>query len=201
MSIQILPNSLAGITFEGTKTPVFSSVVKTSRNGKEQRRANWPFPKWEFKLKYEFIREAVNSEFQTLVGFVMSQLGQANTFYYHDQYDDTATGQAIGVGDNNTKAFRLVRTLGSFVDLIYYAPTISAVYIDGVQQTSGWSATASGAYGNDTITFETAPQTGQVVTADFTFYYVCRFKTDSFNFDQIWYRFWKLDELNFTTVF
>ena len=201
MTIATLPSTLLGLKLTATKTPTFSSRVLTARNGKEQRAANWVFPKWEFKLEYEILREAVNSEFQTLVGFILAQQGQFNNFYYQDPYDHTATGQTIGTGDGATTVFRLVRTLGNFVDLIYYAPTITAVYFNGVAQGSGWAASASGNYGNDSITFTTAPTSGTVITADFTYNFVCRLKTDTVDFDQLWYQFWECKQLNFTTVF
>lgn len=201
MTLATLPTSLPGVTFNRTKTPVFSSRVLTARNGKEQRALNWAFPKWEFKLEYEFLREAVNTEFQTLVGFVLAQQGQFNPFYYQDPYDNTAVGQTLGTADGITTVFRLIRNIGGFVDLIYYAPTITAVYFNGVAQSSGWAASASGSYGNDSITFSSPPTAGVVVTADYTFKYVCRFKADTTDFSQLWYQFWECKELTFTTVF
>lgn len=202
MTLDLLPNSLPGITFKGTQTPVFNSRVLTSRSGKEMRVANWPYPKWEFILNYEFLREHTTpSELDTLLGFVLSQIGQVNPFYYKDPHNYSVSSQWVGIGDGATDTFRLKRTIGLFIDLIYYSPTISAVYIDGVLQTTGWAATASGDYGNDSIIFTTPPAYGEVITADFEFYYVCRFKKDSQDFDQLFHRFWQLRELSFTTVF
>lgn len=201
MTLSIFPNNLIGITFKGNKTPVFSSRVLTARTGKEQRTSNWFYPKWRFELTYDCIREETGDELNVLAGFILKHRGQQAAFYYHDQYDDTVTSQAIGVGDGTTKDFRLVRTMGEGLDLIYYTPSISAVYIDGVEQTSGWAASASGNYGNDTITFTSAPAYGEVISADFTFYYVCRFLNDEYSFDQLWYKMWELQQLDFQTVF
>ena len=105
MTIQTLPNTLPGITFEGAKTPIFSSKILTARDGKQQSASYWPYPKWQFELNYEFLREDVGTELETLMGFVLSQKGQANKFYYKDPYDNAVTGQAIGVGDGSNKDF------------------------------------------------------------------------------------------------
>ena len=201
MTIQTLPNNLAGITFKGTKTPVFSTVSKTAWTGKEIRRAKWPYPKWKFVLSYEFIREDVNDEFANLMGFVLSQRGQYQEFYFHDDNDDSVVGQAIGQGNGVTTDFRLCKTTGGFVDLVYYSPSVDAVYVNGVQQMTGWTRFASGNYGFDSIRFDTPPSVGAVITADFSYYYVCRFNADEYDFDQIWYRFWELKTLDFITVF
>lgn len=201
MTLPTFPNNLAGITFNRTKRPVFSSRVLTARSGKEQRVANWPFPKWQFELEYEFLRENTNTEFQTLVGFFLSCFGQQLPFLYQDPFDNTVAAQVIGVGDGSTQNFRLVRAFGGFVDQIYNA-SITNVYVGGVLQSgSAWSAAASGSYGNDTVHLNSAPGSNVTVSADFTFNFVCRFLNDQYDFTQLWTAFWEQKKLDFTTVF
>lgn len=203
MTIQTFPSSLPGIQFGNIKRPVFDTRVVVGNNGREQRAARRIVPRWEFELSYEFLRDNVNNEFQTLIGFVLNQLGQLNPFYYTDPYDNTATGQVIGTGDGTTTTFRLVRNvLGSsgFIDLVYYCPTLSNVYLNGTMQSSGFSLSASANYGNDSITFASAPSSGVVISADFNFAYVCRLLEDKYDFGQLWPDFYEAKKIDFTTV-
>ena len=195
--------TLAGVAYDVKKTPVWSTRVQTANSGKEQRLNQWTYPRWKFQLVYNFLRQNVNSEFQTLVGFINSMYGQFNQFYYQDSSDYSYTSQSLGVGDGTTKNFAIVRSLGGFVEPVLHAPTVSAVYLNGVSQATPavWSATAStGGYGTDTITFVTAPGVGVAITADFIMNYVCRFTNDENEFNQMMNQLWEMKTLNFESV-
>lgn len=195
------PSNLIGLKYDVKKSPVFDTVIQTSFSGKEQRIARQSYPRWKFSVAYEFVRDNVNAEFQTLIGFFMSALGRFNNFYFQDPTDYIATAQNIGTGDGATTAFSLVRSLGGFAEPILHAPTVTAIYFNGVAQGSGWTATAStGGYGTDTITFSVAPSNGVVITADFTFNFVCRFDMDEAQFSNFMQNFWELKQLDFMSV-
>lgn len=200
MTIPTFPTNLPGLMFGTIKSPEFDTRTLKATSGKGAWSPKRLIPIWNFELSYEFLRDNVNNEYQQLIGFILSCLGQANPFYYTDPYDNNVVGQAVGVGDGVTTTFRLIRTFGGFVDLIYYCPLMSAVYINGTLQTSGYALSASGAYGNDSITFATAPTSGQVVTADFNFDFVCHFTDDKQDFSQLWTDFYDLKKLDFASV-
>lgn len=200
---QTFPSNLPGLTFDSIKRPVFDTRVLTARSGKEQRVATRPFPRWEFELSYDFLRDNVNTEYQTLLGFVLQAMGEFANFYYVDPVDNSITLQTIGVGDGTTKNFQIVRTFGGFVDIVKCVTTNGGVYVDGVLKTSGVDyllTTSTGGYGPDTIAFTTAPVSTKVITMTFNFAFVCRFLNDKYDFKYLWSNFYDLQKIDFTSV-
>ncbi len=178
MSLSLFP-TLPGLSFPVSKTAVTSTRALEASSGVEYRAQNWSYPRWKFSLPIEFLRQyASYTEWATLVGFILSQAGMFGNFVYNDPNDNVATAQAVGVGDGATKTFPLVRTVGGYTEPILYCNALNNVYLNGVNQGSGFSLTQSGSYGNDTITFVSAPGMGVAVTATFHFYFVCRFLAD-----------------------
>lgn len=49
------------------------------------------------------------------------------------------------------------------------------------------------------IVFGTAPVSGHVITADFDYYFVCRFDADTLNLNEFVNGWWNLDKINFST--
>jgi len=50
------------------------------------------------------------------------------------------------------------------------------------------------------LTFVTPPSTGLVITADFSYWFRCRFVDDSYDFENFMYRLWQLKKLTFISV-
>ena len=50
------------------------------------------------------------------------------------------------------------------------------------------------------VTFETAPNSGLSITADFTYYFRCRFTEDKYDFENFMFRLWQLKKLTFISV-
>ena len=50
------------------------------------------------------------------------------------------------------------------------------------------------------MTFNTAPGSGLIITADFTYYFRCRFIDDKYDFENFMYRLWQLKKLTFISV-
>lgn len=197
----LFPDNLKGLSFDVKKAPFFSTNVLTAASGLEKRAQFWSYPKWRFNLHYDVLRADSTNEFQTMVAFVLSQAGKFNAFYYKDPTDYHVDTQGIGTGDGATKTFPLVRSIGGFTEPVAHSPSVSKVYLNGVEQVSGWSLTASTyGRGSDTITFTSAPANGVLVTADFDYYFYCRFMEDETEFNNFMYRFWELQQLEFLTV-
>ena len=113
---------------------------------------------------------------QTLAGFFMQCQGRYAPFLYVDPTDFRVTAQLIGIGDGVTKTFTWVRTIGGFTEPVGAVTSVGQVLINGVP--SVYSATST------KLTFTTAPANGAVITADFSYAFVCRFNEDVEDFEE-----------------
>lgn len=176
--------SLAGLAYPVPRVPQWSNTKTESQSGKETAVKWWSSPRYEWTLSWNVLRTTVgNPELQTLAGFFGSLAGGGSVFLYRDPDDNTVTGQAIATGDGSTKTFQLQRTFGNGLNVYtenVYAPNTSATkvaYVDGVATTATWNDFDSATPG--TITFASAPANGKAITADFSFFFPCRFVDDT----------------------
>lgn len=188
MSSQIFP-ALSGLGWSVKRTPQWKTRVQQAISGKETRVADWSYPRWQWSLTYDFLRQGtVNgvtaAEFAQLAGFFNGRQGSFDSFLYTDADDNAATGQLLGRGDGSTTAFQLLRAFGGFIEPILAPGMVSAVYLDGVSQPSGWSVSSWGSAAPGMVTFAAAPAPGVAVSADFSFYFPCRFANDSLDFEK-----------------
>lgn len=183
------------------KKPTFASLVQTPPSGREVTGAQQIYPLWEFELTYEVLRDQSQNtakfaptlgfiEFQTLSSFWLSRNGQYGSFYYQDIDDYSRLGQEIATGDGATTDFLMVRTFG-LNDLALAEPVGGVdvrdgvtlnIYLDDVllpQTTNWWIDTDL-----RTLRFLDPPGDGVVITADFSFFYFCRFITDEQEFEE-----------------
>lgn len=202
MSLPVFPSNLPGLEWNVSKVQLNSTRVLTARSGLECRAQDWSYGKYKFMLSYSVLRAATAyQELQTLLGFCLQQAGQFAPFVYSDPTDNSVTGQGLGTTDGVTTQYPLVRSIGGFAEPVLYANAVTTVYLNGVAQSGGsWSLVQTGRYGNDTIQFNSAPTTGQTVTADFTYYFVCRFLQDDPEFVNFQNQFWEMKKLEFQTI-
>jgi uncharacterized protein (TIGR02217 family) len=139
--------TLSGLGWPVTRSPVFDTQVQQAISGKETRIALQSYPRWKWDLVFNFLRSAIAlSEFQQLVGFFNSRMGQFDTFLYQDADDNSVTGQAIEDGDGATTTFQLIRAFGGFIEPVLAPNTVSAVYLNGTSiPAAGYSAATNGA--------------------------------------------------------
>jgi len=194
MSNAIFP-TLPGLKWDIKKTPEFSTCVQTSASGKENATAFWSYPRWQFELSYELLRDTGVSELKTLMGFFLQRQGRFDSFLFNDTSDNSITGQQIGIGDGSATKFQLVRTLGGFVEPMKAIKGTPAIYLAGIAQGSGWSVDANGM-----VTFAAAPATGVSITADFNYYFRCRFLQDTSEFSQFMYQLWENKKVQFKSI-
>ena len=129
--------------------------------------------------------------------------GAFRPFLFEDPSDRRVVGQPIGTGDASTTVFQLQRAIGArlpgggFFEPISAPNVVSAVYFDGITQNPA-------SYNVDPesglVTFATAPGSGLIITADFTYYFRCRFTDDSYEFENFMYRLWQLKKMTFISV-
>ncbi len=148
MSTQIFP-SLPGLGWSVKRTPQWKTRVQESISGKETRIADWSFPRWQWELTFEFLRQAganqqaqsfagqTYSEFQLLAGFFNARQGMFDSFLYQDADDNAVTGQQFGTGDGTTTVFQLARAFGGFVEPILAPNSIANLYLAGAPIPSG----------------------------------------------------------------
>jgi uncharacterized protein (TIGR02217 family) len=78
------------------------------------------------------------------------------------------------------------------------APNIvRAVYFNGITQDP---STYSVDPATGLVTFESAPNSELIITADFTYYFRCRFIDDKYDFENFMYRLWQVKKLTFISV-
>ena len=203
MSTQVFP-TLKGLAFDLVRTPIWSNSVEQFVSGKEVRINNgWTYPRYQWDLTFSILRsDATNAELQTLMGFYNSRNGSYDSFLYTDSEDNSVTLQVIGAGDSSTLTFQLVRTFGGFVEPVYAPHTVSAVYVNGVDQVGFWTVSTWGTATPGVITFSGghAPVNGTTITATFTYYFPCRFTDDKLAFTNFMYQLFDCKKLSFISI-
>jgi uncharacterized protein (TIGR02217 family) len=198
--------SLPGLAWSVTKTPTFQTRIQRAVSGRELRALDYPYPLWQFTLVFDLLRDnpaAGYDELRTLMGFFMLCQGAFGTFLFRDPSDDQVTGQQIGVGNASATVFQLQRAMGStlpgggFLEPILAPNLVSTVYLDGITQSP---ASYSVDPNTGLVTFATAPGSGLVITADYSYYFRCRFVDDSYAFENFMFRLWQLKKLTFISV-
>jgi uncharacterized protein (TIGR02217 family) len=198
--------ALPGLAWSVSKSPVFQTRVQRAASGRELRALDYPYPLWKFALSFALLRDnaaAGFDELRTLLGFYLSCQGAYAAFLFEDPSDFEVSGQQIGTGDAGTATFQLQRTMGAalpgggFPEPIVAPNAVSAIYLNGiVQNPAGYSVDGD----TGLVTFATPPGAGAVVSADFTYYFRCRFIDDSYDFENFMYRLWQLKKLSFISV-
>jgi len=198
--------ALPGLAWSVTKSPTFQTRIQRAVSGRELRALDYPYPLWQFTLVFDFLRDnpaAGFDELRTLMGFFMLCQGAFGTFLFQDPSDDRVSGQQIGTGDTLRTVFQLQRTMGKtlpgggFLEPIVAPNVVSAVYFNGiVQDPAGYSVDSL----TGLVTFNIAPGSGLIITADYSYYFRCRFVDDSYAFENFMFRLWQLKKLTFISV-
>jgi uncharacterized protein (TIGR02217 family) len=198
--------ALPGLAWSVTKSPTFQTRVQRAVSGRELRALDYPYPLWQFTLIFDLLRDnpaAGYDELRTLMGFFMLCQGAFGTFLFRDPSDDRVAGQQIGVGNASATVFQLQRAMGAalpgggFMEPIVAPNVVSAVYLDGITQSP---ATYSVDPQTGLVTFATPPGSGLTITADYSYYFRCRFVDDSYAFENFMFQLWQLKKLTFISV-
>jgi|SRR5665213_1073884 len=207
MSTAVFPTLNVGPAFPVTRTDLWDGDIQASISGKENRLSYWTYPKYQWEVDINVMKaDASNADFQTLIGFINSRQGQFDSFLYQDPTDYIVTTQSIGTGDGSTVAFQLVKTFGGFVEPVL-APKLTAtvnIYLNAVLD-SGANYTVnpwgtSSASGPGSLVFNSAPGNGVVITADFTYYYPCRFVSNKTAFVYAYSQLYQTKKLSWISV-
>jgi hypothetical protein len=161
----------------------------------------YAYPLYEFELTFEALESdgawpALGSRsLQSLIGLYLECQGQYGTFLYFDPTDQTAVGQAIATSDGATSNFVFKRAIGAYVEPVSWVSSVAVVYLNGAPQASGWSLSQP-----NELVFASAPPSGVVISADFSYAFLCRFLADQTDFENFMNGLWKVDSLKFRSV-
>lgn len=193
-----------GLTWSVHVAPKFNTRVASHVSGREIRTAWQQFAIYDLTLSFDFLRGDSTQEIETLQGFFLARQGQYDTFLLdlgavtQNTTDSYVTMGAQATGDGVTTVFTLQRTVGEASEPVGYvfSADLSAVYVaETLQDPTSYTFTSPNA-----LTFNTAPANGAQITASFRYYFICRFATDSQDFEEFMANLWTLHELKLTTV-
>jgi hypothetical protein len=199
---------LPTLSFSIHKMPTFATIVSTHVSGREVTSPQQAYPLWEYTLTYEVLRDQTQNqsiwqpnapftELEQIAGLFLQCNGQYGWFYFDDFTDDSRASSYVAVADGITSVFTVSRAFGplGFSEPVGGINQLTAVYFNGVSQSPSLYAVL----GNQ-IVFNSAPSAGVVITADFTFWYLCRFLEDQQDYEQFYYNLWTLKTCKFRSV-
>lgn len=194
MSDAVFPE-LPGLKWDREKNPEFRTIIQTSASGCDKSAAMWVYPKWHFKLSYEFLRDngTMQGELQQLVGFFLARRGDFDTWLYRDPEENRAVDQVIGLGDGVTKEFQLVRNYAGFIEPVFGVKARPAVTVAGAAaefEFTSWGL----------VTFAAPPPNGAPIAATFDYYYRVRFKNSMLELNQFLRALWEAKTVEFASV-
>ncbi|WP_158812530.1 DUF2460 domain-containing protein [Methylocapsa sp. S129] len=194
--------TLPGQGWSVHKKPTFSTIVASHVSGREVRDPLWQYPIWEFELTFDGLASDSASwpslgaqSLQSLMGLFLQCQGQWGTFLYVDPTDSAVIDQGLGLGDGSTKTFTMAHTLGGFIEPVGWATALINVKVNGTLVSSGVSLATP-----NSLVFTTAPASGAIVTASFSYAFLCRFLDDSEDFEQFMQNLWAIKSVKFRSV-
>ena len=208
---------LPPLTWSVHKKPTMASRATTAVTGRENQLAIAAYPRWTFTLNYSgeaWLRDQTQNiipdstlagltELEQISGLFLQCLGSYGEFYYSDPDDNSRFAQAVGVGNNATTLFPLTYSWGSgpftpgLTIPVGGIASLDAVYFNGtVQSPTGYSTDPT----NTQIMFAVPPPNTYVITADFHFYFRCRFLDDKMIYSQWAQNLWENKEVRFESV-
>ena len=167
----------ADISYGATGGPVYSTDVVTMFSGHEQRNSNWKNARAQYNIASGVKTEA---QWQTLIAFFRARKGKAIGFRFKDWSDYRASTQQIAIGDGSTTEFQLVKTYTSGSTVVtreIKKPVAGTVKIHKNNNLRG-NTDYLVDYATGIVSFNEAPASGVIITADFEFDVSVRFDTD-----------------------
>lgn len=194
--------TLPGQGWSVHKKPTFSTLVASHVSGREVRDSLWQYPIWQFELTFDALASDSASypglgaqSLQSLMGLFLQCQGQWGAFLYTDPTDNAVVDQGVAIGDGATKTFIMPRTLGGFIEPVGWVTGLANVKVNGALRTSGVALTTP-----NSLVFASAPAAGAIISASFSYAFLCRFVDDGADFEQFMQNLWSLQSLKFCSV-
>ena len=204
MTLPLVFPQLVGQGWSVHKRPTFSTRVASHVSGREVRAPFYAGTLYEFEVTFDALASSAQacggatslgaSSLQTLLGFYLQCQGQLGTFLYVDPTDNTASAQVFATGDGTTTDFTLQRSLGGFVEPISYAVQLNGASVNGIV-VGGCSLVVPNG-----VRYPTAPPAGAILSATFTYAFLCRFLDDQQDFENVMAGLWTVSSLKFRSI-
>ncbi len=217
MTTPIFPlKPLTNPAFSVHRRPTFNSILdegKKNLRGIETYQQQTPL--WEFELRYEILRDKTQNiipdatglgnyvELQELLQLYLACGATYGEFFFDDWTDHSREQQLIGIGDDATTDFILIRTIqGSGISFTEAVGGVNlnhsvVVYLDGVAvDPLDWEISSD----LTTLEFAAAPAFGALVTITFYYYYRCRFVSEQEEFEEFFANRWLVNSLRFRSI-
>jgi len=180
-------------------SPRFSTGAAAHSSGREVRTARMTTPLWQIELNFDLLRMvSPNTGLQAVAGFFGQCEGEGASFYFQPPALSPAAAQLLGKGDGVTTTFPFIVTIGGYPLTPAGLGAVPTIYLNGVVQSSGW--TIGNTPFTPTVIFATAPAAGVAVTADFAWYWLCRFDDDDLDTEEFMAQLYALQSLRLHTV-
>ena len=191
--------TLPGIGWSVKKTPTYNTRVTEHSSGREVRVGLSARVQYQFEVQFDLDSAGYHpgiqsNSLQTLMGFFLQCNGQQQSFLYSDPTDHTVTSQSLVSGNGVATRFVLMRTIGSLTESISYVNTVSSVYVGGTLTTAYTLALPN------VIVFATPPASGASIVWSGTFYFQCRFMSDSMEFQNSMSGLWSASKVQFRQI-
>ncbi len=165
------------IAYGSSGGPLFSTDIVTTESGHERRNSNWSVARARYNVAHGV---KTKQQMDALIAFFRARKGRALGFRFKDWSDYQCMNEQLAIGDGSTTQFQMVKHYASGDDIQIRKitrPTIDnfTIYINQQTLSSGYILDNS----TGIITFDTAPATASVITADFEFDVPVRFDSDA----------------------
>lgn len=198
MSTIVFP-TLPGLEWSVNRTPVFATEIKSGENLREVSAPLYKNGLYEYDMSYAFLREGPGfAELTEIQSLFLAMRGSYDDFLFTDPNDNSATDVQIGTGNGTNTTFILARNTGpSNFEAIGRLNSLTNIKVNNVVvDSSDYNFSAP-----NIIIFDTAPVNGEVVTATFTYYFVCRFNEDAHEYEEFCHKLYNLKNLTLRSVF
>lgn len=192
--------NLPGLAFSVHKKPFFATRVNGAASGYEVRNALMQYPRWDFELTYEFLedRSGADSSLKHLMGFFLQRRGSYDSWLFKDPDDYLVVAGPLGTADGVTTEYAFLRTLGGFAEKVGQIDLDNNIniYFDGVPvDPADYTVTVP-----NLVVFDSAPAEDVEITADFQFFFACRFIEDQMDFEKFMDKLWALQTCEFRSI-
>jgi uncharacterized protein (TIGR02217 family) len=192
-----------------------STIVKRSASGRRIAISMFATPIYHFEFKYAGLSSAAKDvplgkqSMQALQALYGTSGGQYGTFrlkkshYTKDTADSLAVTQPLGIGDGANKTFIFMRTIqtdyvAAFTEPVGIVEPLGLnVYVNGTLKTL---TTDYSIVWPNVLQFVAAPAAGSIITADFSWYFMCAFEEDTLELAIQGKQWWTADSVKISTV-
>ena len=215
MTLPIYPDKslLPGLTYDSSWSPVFYNLpTATTATGADIDMELAQDPLHDFELTYRFLRDGIHAgffngqglEFKTMMGFLLEIGGTRGRFLYKNPDDWRVYQNSIGSGDGSTTVFTLTRHFGANgygasepVGQVDLTEPFN-VYLGGAStpvDPSLYTVSTANPVAN-TVTFLTAPGSGQNIAVDMAYFYYCKLASNSNTIKKFMNGLWAMDKVS-----